>query len=1258
MSGRRAISGKKFLWGLLVLLAAPLVVLLLFAAYVYWANSRPQPGPLRTRVEPAVVFPRGEATYFMDFRGLDAEAPAPPPPPVDIAFLIDVSGSMTRSLPDMANAAHTVAQELASESPGRIRFALIRFDTEAEVITPWTEDPEQLYAGLRRLRYIRTGENDTRAAFEALDGLLSQTRAGAKQVAVFYTDGELEACNPDVCPRGPMTEEEMRQRAAGLRGNAVEIYSIGLPGEPSAPLMVEMSGDRSHVFDPVDARDLANNFRLAARSIVGVTGEGGQLTHRLDGRHFAAPVAGTAWGLDRSGALTLGVGKLPQASVTFAHPVVPLSSGLWRVGVEPPRLNFAGEDGKLHSIQAARRPLMLVVGWGALLWGLLPAALWTLFFLLPRTPEVKEREPPPLPGILRDPPPTPFPSLPAPAEGGAPRVPTLFVGLGGAGRRALLVARGDLKQAHIGGPDQPYRFLWLDLDPTEAGSAAPFEEWEDYPVEELIAPAEVRRTHAFLPEPGSVAEHLSWFDAPRYVNVTREELNLSDGSRGDRMLARLSLFRWLAEAGEPLSTLARLCEELDGFDSADGTRQIVIFASPDGGVGSGWFIDVGRLLRRLTRARQQAGGGSAPEIIGVLCASSDRPRAENRRALETEYESAALAGAFPQRMTYAPSEAGASTALEGTDTESPYNWVFKTSAFVPDSAAGQAAELSAVLVEQRPRGALLGAADSLAQRRPLAAQTHSVHILPAQLYEQLHHELFLRIIGPDTLLDIVPSAQGGFSPRVMNEESAARLLADWVRIEPSGTPLHLLLAAASDTALAPGFLRVMQGGTAVPNEDWFSSAFCAAVTARLRGRPDPDGAQWRRGWTTSEAVAALRLLAARLENSVAPDVRAMGGQARAEAVVGHVAGLARAAADQLGTWVADFCIFAERASRRREDFERARAQLEQLEGRTHLAPLGEDERVARWTRLIFEKWLGTPDVTSAVRERLYFSASPTGDSLRVALSSYIDGAREFASTAEANEAIDRQARLLARAAPAARIGGALAKEAADARLKLARGLVDVTSAPRYALVVAPDAYRLGGAEAGVIEEFRRLVPQPPSHGRRLDGEGNDHAAVRRVELTEEPRAEEGDAFEERHLPLIVAAEQEAELLRLRAEKKYNLAVARFPPELRAALANRAGFLSFAHAYRAGRIVKREDAAGARQWFAAEPGEFLTFGESSTLAQAAANYVWYVAHDVSEARSGDGTAAGGDFARLEQWRRQRNSPDDDVLTLLAIDVYEG
>jgi hypothetical protein len=779
---RRNISQRQYVIGLVILLLSPLLVLAVLSAYVLIANALPQKGQLQTGVGSPVVLPWGESSYSITYNGEKPDKSAEQP--LDIVFLIDVSGSMTDSLPDMSTAAHAVAKELTAGKPGIIRFALIAFDTEAETLTDWTADPEKLYDGLKQL-HAYTGQNDTREAFVVLDKLLGSARNEAKKVAVFYTDGVLEACRPCLlaglpagcCPGGAMTEAEIVDAAANLRNNGVEIYSIGLPEKPPSALMVEACGAPSRVYAPVNTSELVANFRSVARGISGTEG-GAQVSHRLDGRHFSAPLEGTSWTVDGSGNLNLAIGGLPKTPTSYRHPLVPLHSGLWRVGIDPPRLTFADNEGRPRFVAAEYRPFILVVGWLPLLWGLVPALLWTLYYFGSRPPALVERDLV-LPNVPRPRPPTLLPALPNPHEERESPVPTLFIGLGGAGRRALHATRAELKQSHLAREGLPYRFLWLDLDARESSRSTHFGDWADYHVEELTAPSEIYRTDRYLPEIGKSPEHLRWFNGQRYFNAPREDLNLADGAKGDRLLARLALFQWIQEKREPVSILTERGTELSSLASVDGTRQIVIFASADGGVGSSWFLDIARLVRRITRQQQQQREVEfIPEVIGILCESPEHARQENRNAVELEMETSVLSGAFPQRLAYAP---GSQVLLDQMDTESPYNWIFSMSGVEAQDVAAQCGELGAVLAERHPRSALLGEADVLGDRKRIGVQVKAVHVLPTRLYEQVQYELFLRLIGPAILLDIESSPQGGFAPKRVSEDTAIRLLAEWAK---------------------------------------------------------------------------------------------------------------------------------------------------------------------------------------------------------------------------------------------------------------------------------------------------------------------------------------------------------------------------------------------------------------------------------------------------------------------------------------------
>jgi len=61
--------------------------------------------------------------------------------------------------------------------------------------------------------------------------------------------------------------------------------------------------------------------------------------------------------------------------------LVPLSAGLWKVGVEPPDWTFANKTEKLQEITATSRPWLLKVTYFTLFVMLLPALLWALAHL-------------------------------------------------------------------------------------------------------------------------------------------------------------------------------------------------------------------------------------------------------------------------------------------------------------------------------------------------------------------------------------------------------------------------------------------------------------------------------------------------------------------------------------------------------------------------------------------------------------------------------------------------------------------------------------------------------------------------------------------------------------------------------------------------------------------------------------------------------------------------------------------------------------
>jgi hypothetical protein len=1258
---------RRFWLGLIVLLLAPLVVLAAFVLYVYFVNSRPQAGDLQTRVSPQVVMPWAEAVYYFDFAGFKpaptpapsptatpTPTPVPTPSQIDMVFIVDESSSMTASIATMASAAQTVVQDLSKERRGRIRYAAIRFDDTATTQTDWTDNPDQLAQGLGAIAQApKGGGTDGEVAFSKLQELLAAgARPQAEKVVIFYTDGQIYSL---------LNYDTIRDTAQRLRNDQhVDFYSVGPPYQGSDPIMTEITGDPDKVFDPLNPNELARMFQEIKVAVAPTSGSGssgsagtrtprdssGQLSHRLDGRHFATPLEGTSW-MPGSGAINLTIRPIPEGPATFAHPLVPRSAGLWTVGLESPRLIFFDKAGTRHQV-TGRRPLLLKITYFTLFLMLLPAILWSLAHLVPRRRKVPvqskvlDLEPVPPPTF-----PEPLPLLPRLSLNRLPPIPTLFVGLGGAGRRALHAVRADLKQAHLNQPGQPYQFLWVDTDTQEAERKLQFEVWEGYDIAESIPPPAVRQTADYLPETRDELQRLQWFNPNPYREAPRAQLNLTDGAKGERPLARLALFKWLSHASGILSPLIEHVKALITAPAADGQRQIVIFASADGGVGSGWFLDFGRLFQRIARQENGNSGEALPDVIGVLCDSALSRHPGNKTALLKELETALTTRKFPVRVTYVSDEG----LLDQVEAQSPYHWVFSVTANDEPSVAAQAGELASVLVERHPRAGLLDLAQKVPQGKAIATQAFGVHVLPTLIFDQVRCELFLGLLGNDVLLDVIPDAQGGLKPLVVAADRPVQLLEDWSRNETAGSLMQLVLQAAIDSTAVQGFATLVE--TAPPDaREWFGRTFTSGVNQRLQGQAAGDTG-WERGWKPGEAIATLRLLSAGLSRNVKSELVNRNAPAQTTEIVDHLITLADAAANDLERWVQDFCRVLERIAAKQSQLDQARQNLLRMESRTYVDLQVTPKQVKDWARSGLESWLGTPDTISAIRKCLFFAIEANGSNVKTSVESFITKEpKHFASAEGVATEIDQLARTLALNVPAVRIGGVLAEMSAERRRDVARELVRIESQPPQVLLVLPQTAGLLPQEQQAIEEFGPLIPKPPTHGPRTQQQGDDHSAVRRIELAE--ASDEHGSTTIESLPFVEMPESIAEAVRRRAEKKYKIALPIFPSRLRIALAYPTAFLSFARAYKAGQIVLRQDDRGIEQWSIAETGQFLTFGSESSLDHAAANYARDIKdHPVSFVVTGEG----GNFSKLEQWRLARTAPDNDTLTQVAVDAYE-
>jgi len=1178
---KRTLAWRRWMGEVLLVLAAPAVVVAVLAAATLWTNSRPQGETFQVTAEPQVVAPWQETSLRLRVTG---RAPADPLPAVDLILVLDVSGSMGDSVPAMAEALLQVTAKMP-RGVNATRYALLQFATEAEVLVPWTLDRGELVAGLGRVSDAGGG-TDARQAYARVRELMRTARPGARRVVAWYTDGYLASCFGFVCPQ-PMTYDDVVMTAETLRGEGVDTYAVAASTGRTLPhpVLYRMAGPDGVFEAPEPAALRATLHNLAARVLTGEVTPF-RIEQDLDPRHFTPLPSADPW-------RTAGETTLIHQGVDFpSHPTLvelglePETAGWWALGLAPASLLRTSDEGEMAPTPAAHRPRALVLTWWSLFVMLFPALLWA-GLRFPRGVEEVVPAARPLPAIPPRQEPEGLPPVPR-SETPAPRpVPSLFVGLGGVGGRALEAVRRELDLVHGGRPG-PYRFLHFDLDRSQQ---PPESRWAQPDMEHHRAPAEVTSLSEVVPDPARHPQGADWFDAARYADAARRDLDLAMGARGDRMLARFAFFRWL-QADGVVPELRRALVEV-GVHLASGDRwQVVILAAGDGGFGGGTFIDWGRWCKRLGRELASDGShpASMPEVVGLLVEDSSRVRTPNRRALAAELESAQAAGAHPCVTDYG--DPPGACALDG---EPAFTAVMEVSGEDVAGAADQAAQVSASLAEVGCRGVWMDCVHGLVESMEsgcavVAARCRALQWPAMMAQGRLRLDLLARIVGPDVLLDVELDGAGGVVwPDLDTAQLSVRIDA-WAAAEPA-SPLRRLLEACNGEGRVP--VAVEQDAVAGGEElvSWVVDALTAGVSLRLHG--EWSGGAWRRGWMPGEAVLVLRELTRRLD----------GLQVIPESPVAEVAGSAsRSVATMAGALESWLLRAADRARSwddEKRTLEEWEADLKALPDRTLVRP-GEDRLEAAVSE-VFARWLGDDsDWRSELRRHLFPVLVRDGEGWRIDVHQFLCGGPGWSPRggwSEALECLESLAERLTGSWRTAELISALGAIPDDRQQDLLSTLVRRGARAEAILVVTPRAAP-GSAEAAVVDRLLEHLPRPAAQGVMIRSGNGDPFSIRRATLSRQPVEAEISAA------CSAAPECRALVLRRRLEAAKLRRVETFTPTLRLALSRPVALRRFAAAYQAGDVVRRPDAGGDDQWYLLSRGVYLTHGPGADLAAAA------------------------------------------------------
>lgn len=1236
---RRNFFGGDFLVGLLALIGGPVLVLGGLWGWAVMTAGQPQGGPLAVTADRILVM-GGTVPLRIDFAGVPDEAGGRPlpPPPVDLLVLVDVSGSTRETRPTLLAAIESVANDLLLSGASSNRVAVVSFDTEARIEADWTASADRVSARALAPLLDRSGANDSRAMFREIDTVMARSRPQARRLAVFYTDGEWVACSS--CPN-PMGWSEVVGASQALRGHEVDLFVVGVPNSLDIGHMSQVTGSPDRTLIPTNQSEITAQFRSVTTTDNAVAAHRARLALPVDGRLFDVAAEDGGWSVGSAdGRLARRIQPLRRSPAVFPVTVRPNVLGYVPVTYAPAQLRYSKQDGTDEVELRSGTPSILVVSPLFLAVAFAPALGWAALALLPG-PKREAPPPPRLPYSSLPPPPVQVLRLPAPARSAEAAVPTLVVGVGGWGGRAALAVRRHLTATAEGGCIPPVAFLAVDVDSdalVQAVAAQPGA--PEYPVAALSAPPAVTDANQWLRDriPESARPDNVWSGLPlrKYQGASRQELSLERGVHGDRTLGRAALLRWF-EHGGLAEALHDGLQALMTHPAADGVRQIVVLIDSAGGFGSAAALDIARVLRRQARAAQ-ATGAIVPEILCIGAeGAAGGPERARRTAFLRECKTASRLSRYPRTVLLGST----SPELAATDDEAPFDTVMMVPG-TPDDAMAQAVVLCDTLLSPRPRRAWLPA--MARATGPIAAVAARGMTVPAATERRLtEQEFLLRVIGWHLLGGIEPAPGGsGYEVPAPSAERLSKLVAQIRAAEPPASPWAMLLHAAAEPQELPAFLAMLptlNGG----GPEWIARSAAASLTAMLcpaSGQPPGHSI------TPVEVAALSEWLARRIAGPLAGEASGLGAAPDAVAALETLSSGFSALSDSWRRWTARLLVAASEAA---AESTRLRAATGESAGALTILPeAADDEGIGRRLDQAFAVWLSEQGPNAKdLRSHLSFAVVVENGVPTPVLRSRI-GRRTDHRDADAAVAMLRQA-----ADPVAGlvghrpIAGLLATADTGEVRRLAETLIAASRPAAGSLLVRPNAP--DRAAEATIEAFCRKVVEPAGGPPRLEATAYGHATMARITWG----APQPSQLPSHALPVVQPLDLTAERLRLRLIQLLDRQIDDLPPELALAAADSDRFRMFARLYRGGCLLERPDPWGRRSWFLSEPGVFLTQGDPSLAAAAAAFVRSPSVPDVPE------RPASGDFTLLDAWKRSHVGPNADMeerlLTLAAISI---
>lgn len=247
---------------------------------------------------------------------------------VDVVLTIDRSGSMDgRKLLAAKDAAIGFVNRVRAP---RSRVGVTTFSTGAERVQPLGEDRAPAIAGIAGLA-AGGSTNLVDGLEEARRTMIAAPwRAEAKRVIVFMSDGRHSISSPSL--------DDLAKVITAVRGDHIEVFTIGLGADIDRAAMKRMATDDSHYYDSPSEDELAGIYEGIAgrigsaplfRAVTVVDVVPGNMTF-LPGT--AKPVE-PAWD-PAARTLTWDLGAVPEPGFRLTYRLRPEAGGVWPTNVE------------------------------------------------------------------------------------------------------------------------------------------------------------------------------------------------------------------------------------------------------------------------------------------------------------------------------------------------------------------------------------------------------------------------------------------------------------------------------------------------------------------------------------------------------------------------------------------------------------------------------------------------------------------------------------------------------------------------------------------------------------------------------------------------------------------------------------------------------------------------------------------------------------------------------------------------------------